>query len=142
MRYVRAVLGIVVLVFLGFTLKGWWGEYETQKAAQAAQEEASATIDASGTVDASGTASSGSKAKTLGYTPATITSGTRVIVVLIDGLNLREKPESDAKALRPLKKDESLTVISERPGWYEARDSEDVQGWVSSNPAYTKVQDR
>jgi len=146
-RYVRAGAGLIVVVVLAAMLGNWWGDYRT--AAEQARR-AKASADASGTTNATATAStvptpsksSAGKGSRV-FTPATITSGTKVVIVLIDGLNLRKTPEPDGASIRGLKKGETLIVVSEKTkGWYRARDEHGVLGWVSSNEAYTAVKKR
>jgi uncharacterized protein YgiM (DUF1202 family) len=66
---------------------------------------------------------------------------TKVVVILIDGLNFRTTNEPKAKAIRGLKKGEQLTLLEKSSGWYRVRDAAGVEGWVSANPQYLEVRD-
>lgn len=142
MRYVRGIVGVVVLVALGFVLRTWWTDYQAASALHVTKEESRI---ASSTAASTSTPSSLASGKGSGrvYTPATITKGEKVVIVLINGLSLREKPEADAKAITALKKDDSLTLLStKKDGWYEVRSSKFGKGWISANPSYTEVKER
>lgn len=66
---------------------------------------------------------------------------TKVVVILIDGLNFRKSNEPKAAAIRGLKKGEQLTMLEKNSGWYHVRDAAGVEGWVSANPQYLEVRD-
>lgn len=137
-RGIRAVGGLIVLGVIVMLLSNWWGDYRSA-AGRTSSGETSATVNTTATPSASSVGKTGSGRT---FTSATITSGKHVVIVLIEGLNFRIKPEPDATAIRPLKKGESLKVIGQRPGWYRAVDDHEVQGWVSANPAYTTTRNR
>lgn len=141
-KFVKGVVGVVVLIAIAVVLRSWVTDY---KSAAARDEKKVASLEESSTSVTTSTPSSLATGKGSGrvYTPATITSGTKFVVVLIDGLNLRERPEADAKSVTALKKGESLTLLStKRDGWYEVKSSDHGKGWVSSNPSYTQIKER
>ena len=68
-------------------------------------------------------------------------TSSKVVVVLIDGLNFRSAADAQAKAIRGLKKGEQLSLIEKSSGWYHERDANNKEGWVSANPQYLEVRD-
>lgn len=68
-------------------------------------------------------------------------TSSKVVVVLIDGLNFRSEADAQAKAIRGLKKGEQLALIEKSSGWYHVRDASNKEGWVSANPQYLEVRD-
>lgn len=119
----RGIVGVVVVVMLLLVVNGWWREYKEASTLRSAGEPVQ---------NGSGTGEEGG-----GSTPA---SGDEVVVVLVDGLNLRSKPEADAKAVRSLKKGERLTLIKTEGAWYLVKTAEGDEGWTSTNPSYSKIE--
>jgi len=133
MTVLRAIVGLIVLFVLLLVVMGWWREYKdaptkdsgaattTQTPSPAAAEEGSG---GSATEPPSG--GSGGESETL--------------VVLVDGLNLRVEPQSDAKAVRGLNKGERLVLVKKDGKWYQVKTSKGDAGWISSNPGYTRTE--
>lgn len=119
MKIVRAVIGIVVVVALGFVVMDWWSDF---KSASRANPTASTT--------ATGTPST---------VPTSTVSG--VGVAKIDGVNFRVKPSSNAKLIRGLKKGEKLTILLKDGQWYQVKDSKGKTGWVTANADYVALQE-
>lgn len=63
----------------------------------------------------------------------------KVVVVLIEGLNLREQPLAVAKVIRGLSRGEQLHLLATGTGWYKVSDSKGSVGWVTANPLYDEV---
>jgi N-acetylmuramoyl-L-alanine amidase len=117
-KVIRAVAGLIVLVFLVVTVNGWWTEYKNATPIVRSTE-------ASGTADATGTA------------PAPDTGKT--VIVLTDGLNFREQPDATGASIRGLKKGETFILISENGSWLQIKDASEKTGWVNNNPQYVRI---
>lgn len=118
-RILKGVAGVIVVVVLLIVVSNWWGQYKS--ASKAAKSKAQ--------TETTGTASS----------TATKTAGARVGVVLIEGLNFRQKPDSTSTTIRGFKKGEKVTIIKTEGDWYQVKDSKGVTGWVTSKSQYIKV---
>ena len=112
-KLIRALLGVAVIGLILVMLNAWWGEYRTASKAGTSTEATSSPV------------------PNTGVTPVKM-------LVLTDGLNLREKPAVTAKSIRGLKKDETLVVVSTSGSWVEVRDSAGASGWVTNNSQYLK----
>ncbi len=116
-KMVRAAIGVVVIIALGFTVMNMWNEY---KSAAATTKKATATTTTSPST-----------------TPTVTVSG--VGVTKIAGVNFRVKPASSAKLIRGLKKGEKVTVLLKEGTWYKVKDSKGKIGWVTANGDYVVV---
>jgi uncharacterized protein YgiM (DUF1202 family) len=123
LKILKAVAGLVVVAVIFFTVRGWWTEY------QAAQDRAPKTPPVS-TQTADSKSGQGLEA-----VPA---EGT--LIVLTDGLNLRDKPAIDGVQIRSLDQKEKLTLVKKQGDWYFVKTSKDEEGWISANKSYTKLQ--
>ncbi len=119
----KAIAGLVVLFLLLYTVSNWWQEYRSESAKPR-----------SGTGSAVGEGSGEP-----GQSPAAVNAGATV-VVLVDGLNLREEPSGTAKTLQGLDKDQKVVVIKQEGKWYEVKTSEGKTGWISSSPSYSRLE--
>ena len=115
-KIVRGVLGLIVVVALLIVVHNWYRQYKTAPRAVA--------VVTTSTVAATATAS-----------PAS----TQVVLVLIDGLNFRSKPDATGTSLRGLKKGEKLVVVGKAGTWLHLQDSSGALGWVAYNPQYLRV---
>lgn len=122
-RVFRAIIGLVLMVTLTFTVMKWWGEYKVARTV-AQVSEATSSAGSTGSAEATGGAKS--------------TAGIK-LQVKTDGLNFRAKPSPDAKPIRGLKKGEVVTVVQKQETWYQVSDKDGVKGWISSSSSYTKV---
>lgn len=131
---VRAVGGALLLAGVLFSIIGYVGDYRSAK-------RAGASSDVTSSVDATGASvpdtSSGNGLGAM--QPAKEATGATV-VVQIEGLNLRVKPESDAEVIRGLARGEKLRWVSSRTGWYQVTDRDSRTGWISSNPQYATLE--
>lgn len=63
----------------------------------------------------------------------------KTVVVVAEGLNLREKPDTGSKVIKKLKKGASLGLLETRSGWYRVKDASGDEGWVASGAQYSKL---
>ncbi len=129
LRGVAALAALVVLIFVV------WGYVSDFRDAGNTAPETTSTVEPSQTPDGAKAAAEGAKEGA-----AESTAG-KVVIVTIDGLNFRTKPESDAKAIRGLEKGEKLTLVKTQDGWYQVKDAAGKVGWISSNPQYSKIEE-
>lgn len=61
------------------------------------------------------------------------------VLVLADGLNLREQPRTNSNSIKKLKKGTSLELLEEASGWYRVRDADGDEGWVAAGGNYSKL---
>lgn len=133
LRLVKAVGALVVLGVLLVLVSGFWGQYRSGRAQP--QAESTATIEATSSAEATD-APKGSEA-----VPASPKSQTKTVIIKIDGLNFREEAKPDGKPIRGLKKGDKLILVEEQGSWYLVKDDDGTQGYISSNPNYTSVEE-
>lgn len=152
-KILRAVAAVVVLGVLLIVVQGWVREYRTapEPPAQVAEPAAGTPetpVDApeNGATGSDGAAPSegdGSGTKKASDAEAVKADSTKTlnkrIVVLVDGLNLRLEPVATGAVVRGLKADETLVVLRKKGDWYYVRTANGTQGWISSNPSYTRA---
>jgi len=131
LHVLRAVAAVVVLTVLVLTVTRWWREYKDAPSSSATTTQSALPPSASNKEGSTTPAQASKSGKS-----------TDVVVVLINGLNLRKSPDSDAKAIRGLNKGERLTLIKTQGSWYMVKTSEGDEGWTSANPSYSKVEKR
>lgn len=134
LNIIKGVLACAVLAILLLTVNNWWGDY--RRAAEAAVD-GTATKTVAPTKTEKGSAGSSK--------PASATSKPSqpdVVVVLIDGLNFRVKPEAKAKVIRGLNRGERLVLLKKQDEWFLVQSAEGDEGWISSSPTYTRIQKR
>ena len=122
-RLVRSLIGIIVMVILLIVVNNWWGDYK-DAASRLPDAPATSTVDATKTAPATGSPSVARK----------------TVLVLIDGLNFRKKPETGSATIRGLKKGEKLTLVKAQEDWYQVRDSDGAVGWVAAKPQYVRLE--
>lgn len=118
-KVIRAVVGLLVVLVIGFIVMNWWADY---RSASTAASNAAATAQPSNE----------------STTAPAVLSG--IGIARIDGVNFRAKPASNAKLIRALKKGEKVTVILKDGQWYKVKDSGGKVGWVTANADYVTVQ--
>lgn len=129
-KILRAVAGLVVVVVLLFVVSGWYNEYKKATPSKKSGE-TSQTVTASSTP-------SGKPAET---SPADqLAQSTERVVVLIDGLNFREKPDATGVSIRGLKKGETFILLARNGTWLKIQDPAGTVGWVTNNPQYVKIE--
>jgi len=119
----KAVAGLLVLFVLLYTVSNWWQDYRSE-AAKARPSAGSAVGEGSAQTSES---------------PAAASAGATV-VVLVDGLNLREAPDSGAKTLQGLEKDEKVVLVKQEGKWYQVKTAKGKTGWISASPSYSRVE--
>jgi hypothetical protein len=122
-KLVRGLIGVVVVVVLIFTINAWYTDYKKASAKSAAVAAA--------------------KAKTPGSAESTavVPVQGQKVVVLADGVVLTSQAATATKAVRPLKKGETLLLVGiTSNNWLQLRDSKGKFGYVANNPAKVKVQ--
>lgn len=62
------------------------------------------------------------------------------VLVLIDGLNLREQPSTGARVIKRLQAGQRLLLLEEGEGWYHVRDVDGADGWVAAGGSYTRLE--
>ncbi|MBI5232448.1 MAG: SH3 domain-containing protein [Coriobacteriales bacterium] len=135
-RTMRALLGLAIIVVLFFVVLGFWGQYRSARDSAARSEEA--TIQPSKVEGAA--AKSDSKSKASSKKAEEPKKGDKVVRVLIQGLNFRESPAPDANPIRGLDDGDTLLFISKEGNWFKVEDGQGVEGWVSANDQYTKLE--
>ncbi|NTW27828.1 MAG: SH3 domain-containing protein [Coriobacteriia bacterium] len=128
-KVVRGILGLVALVAVVIVISNWWGDYRsaTGSAGTPSSQESTSSVSATGTTSA----------VSAGTTPAKV----QTVLILIDGLNLREQATTQSASKRVLKKGDRLTLISNKGAWLQVRDSTGVEGWVANSPQYAAIED-
>jgi len=129
-RFLKTVIGLVVLVGLLMLVLNWWGDYRAAQRASASKRQ----------IETTATPSPQSSEETATDTPASpVESATKtVLVVQVPGLNFREEPSGTAKAYRGLKKGEKVVLLEQDGDWYKVEDVNGLVGYITANPAYTQ----
>lgn len=117
-KIVRGIIGLVILVALIVLVNSWYRQFRT--APKAESRVATATVAATSTT-------------------APAPANNTVVLVLIDGLNFRVKPDATGTSLRGLKKGEKLVVVGKTGTWLHVQDNSGAVGWVVYNPQYLRV---
>jgi len=127
-KWLKAAVALIVLVFLLYTVRGWWTEYKA----------APRTGITTGTVEPTTTPAAEKPAES---SPADDgTAQPDVLIVTTDGLNFRVDPDATAKNLRGLKEGEKLTVVKKNGDWYQVKTATGETGWITDNPSYTRIE--
>jgi uncharacterized protein YgiM (DUF1202 family) len=119
-RIIRAAVGVIVVVALGFVVMNWWNDYRST-----AKSKPSTPVVAPGT-------------------PSTVPSSTvaGVAVVKMNGVNFRMKPSSSAKLIRGLKEGEKVTIILQDGQWFKVKDAKGKTGWVTATGGYVVLEEQ
>ncbi len=133
MKTAKAIAGVVVLAVLFMLILRWYGDYRIAQTEQKSTQETTSTAGANDTTETAGSDDNAEAEK-----PSAPTG--KSVIVLTDGLNFREEAGPSAKVIRGLKKGEKLTLVSEKPDWYEVQASDGVKGWISASPTYSRIQ--
>ncbi len=120
-----AVLGIILLLVMS-----WWSDYKTPDAVDLGET--------TSTVEATGTAGEGTETPEGEQAEPEASQGT--VIVLVNGLNFRAQPTSDAELIRGLAVDTKLDFLGNQAGWYKVRDADGTVGYVSSSAQYTRLE--
>lgn len=128
----------IVLVLVVWIALGIYGNYrqDVSEQGRARSTEETTSSDATAAADPSGEVAEPADGE--GSAPVEPT-----VIVLIDGLNLRTKPQTSAAVVKKLEKDARLSLLETVDGWYHVRDSVGDEGFVAAGGQYTKlVQER
>lgn len=136
-KVIKAIVGLAVLLILAFVVSGYFRDYREANGGGDATSR-------SGTTPTTLPAEQGGELPEGVQTPsAAPASGNKgMVVVLIDGLNLRKEARTDSPALGGLGEGDKLTLIGQTEGWYEVQTAEGSRGWVSANPAYVRIEEK
>ncbi len=139
--WARVVVGVVIAVIVFTVFMNIVGDYRSAKSAQKRVTSSESTTGPASSVTKTGRpplntpTTSGSKSGTKTLEAST----TRVVLVVVAGVNLRDAPSTTANVVRALKKNERLSYYQTKNGYYEVSDRSGKRGWVSSNRAYTRL---
>lgn len=133
----RALLGLVAIALLFFVVLGFWNQFRSASRRVAVVESPArgASINASSTPKSAKTSSA--KTTKAAEQPA---SGQKFVVIQIQGLNFRETPAPDANPIRGLDAGEKLILVAKEGNWYKVRDAQGIEGYVSANDQYTRLE--
>jgi hypothetical protein len=132
---IRATVALVLLGLVVIALAGIIVDYRARVMRSAAA--AAAKTASKHTVKPSVPTTSSKPAT---RTPSKAPAAGRTIVVLVDGVNFRERPSGSAKIISALRGGTKLTLVEEQSGWYRATTSDGVSGWLTSSSQYVKRQ--
>jgi uncharacterized protein YgiM (DUF1202 family) len=124
-KIIKGVVGLAVVVALLMVVNNYWTSYK--KASPSKSAVATSTVEAS------------AAAKPEEPSPADQLAQNSTALVLIDGLNFRQKPDATGATIRGLKKGEKFIVVSQNGSWLELKDANGTVGWVTNNPQYMKI---
>jgi uncharacterized protein YgiM (DUF1202 family) len=118
-KVVRALIGLVVVCAIGYTVYAWYGDYKTASVAARASQ-------------------------TTSTAPATATvvpvQGQRA-VILVEGVEMNPAPAAGTKAVRKLKKGEELVLVGiTANSWLQVRDDKGRQGYVANKSGTVRLQ--
>jgi uncharacterized protein YgiM (DUF1202 family) len=141
-KWVRIIVGVIIAVIVFSAFMNIVGDYRTAKRAQEKKPDVSkpATGPAS-SVTQTGRAPLNSPTGTTGASKGATQepSKTKVVLVVVDGVNMRSGPTTTADVIRALKKNERLAYFVTKNGYYQVRDKAGAKGWVSANRDYTRL---
>ncbi len=142
-KWARILAGVVIAVVVFSVFMNILGDYRSAKRVQKKDVSSKTETGPASSVTKTGrpplnTATSTAGGKT-GKTGTLQPSKTKVVLVVVDGVNLRSGPTTTADVIRALKKNERLAYYATKNGYYEVADKSGTKGWVSSNKDYTRL---
>jgi uncharacterized protein YgiM (DUF1202 family) len=130
LRKTATIVGAwIVLALVVWSVFGAYGEY---RASVGSGSQSGRSVDQTAAAEASGTVAGGEGTDTPGGVAP-------VVIVLAEGLNLREKPETGSTIIKKLKKGTALALVEKVTGWYKVRDAEGDEGWIAAGGQYSKL---
>ncbi len=142
-NWARAIGGVILAIVVFVWFMNIMGDYRAAKDAQKRKpavttpdEGPKSSVTETGRPPLNTGTSTVSNGKTA--TP-TKPSTTKVVVVQVDGVNLRKSPSTTSDVIRALKKNERLAYYVTKNGYYQVEDKAGAKGWVSSNRDYTRL---
>lgn len=130
MRVLKGLVGLVLLAIVLYVASGYLREYRSASAKGAGLSSESTVTAGSPSDDGEGSGDVSS-----------VPTGDHLIVT-IEGLNLREKPDRTATSLQGLEEGARLAVLGKQGDWYQVQAADGAHGWVTDNPSYTKLEKR
>lgn len=118
-KIVRGVIGVIVVVTLLIVVNNWWRAYR-----HASPSTSSSVTTQTPTATSTAPASTASR---------------QTVLVIIEGLNFRSKPDATGTSIRGLKKGEHLVIVGKTGTWLQLQDANGTVGWVHDNPQYLKI---
>ncbi len=144
-NWARVIGGLILAVVVFSVFMNIMGDYRAAKRKQARTEVSRPETGPASSVTQTGrpplnppTATAGGKGSATPTKPST----DKVVIVLVDGVNLRTAPSTTANVVRALKKNERLGYYLTKNGYYQVQDESGTKGWVSSNKDYTRLASR
>ena len=120
----------LLLIVVAWTALGMYGNYRADIAKQ--KDKPAASSEATSSAEATDSATNGEGS-------AADAAAKKTVVVVAEGLNLREKPDTGSKVIKKLKKGTSLDFLETKTGWYRVKDAAGDEGWVASGGQYSKL---
>lgn|GEM_PF-6692903 len=144
----KAAAGIVIMAVVLIVVIGWYGDYKIGQAqlkqknaanqtAETGQEDSNTSTDESAQQSNPGDEQPADESADAGDNPS---DTGKTVIVLAEGLSLREAAQRNAKVIKRLKKGDELSLISEKSGWYEVDAGGGVKGWVTAGSQYSAIQ--
>ena len=132
LRFLRLAAALVLLGVVLVALAGIFIDYQARVMRNAARNSpnSSAVQPASPSKSASASATPTSKPTPTGKT----------IVVLVDGVNFRQRPSGSSGIITTLTKGAKLTLIEQEGDWFHASTDSGVRGWLTSSSQYVERQ--
>lgn len=139
-KWVRVGFGLILAIVVFVVLMNILGDYRTAKRAQKRTPVKKTETGPSSSVTNTGRAPLNSPTSTTGGSTGSSTAATgKVVIVVVDGVNMRSGPSTTAKIIKALKKNDRLTYLAAKNGYYQVVDKTETKGWVSANRDYTRL---
>ena len=138
-KWVRVIVGVIIAVIVFSVFVNIVGDYQTAKRTQKRTDVSRPDTGPASSVAPTGRPPANAPTTTTGSTASPAASKTKVVLVVVDGVNLRNGPSTTADVIRALKKDERLTYFSTKNGYHQVGDKSGAKGWVSANKDYTRL---
>lgn len=137
-RPVRTVVAVGALIVVLWAVAGAFAAYReaVSRSPEGSRETTQAPSQAATDAGQQSTGSPAPQAEGEGGTA--VGSG---VVVLVDGLNLREQPSTAAKVVKRLQAGQRLLLLEQGSGWYRVRDMDGSEGWVAAGGRYTRLEE-
>lgn len=136
-RPVRAVLAVGALALVLWMVAGALLSYQSASRGSRAGEATSTPAPSTQATDTGSQATNDGARDREGEGAG---SAGAAVVVLVDGLNLREQPSTGARVIKRLQAGQRLLFIEEGNGWYHVRDVDGSDGWVAAGGSYTRLE--
>ena len=138
-KWVRVIVGVIIAVIVFSVFVNIVGDYQTAKRAQKRTDVSQPETGPASSVTQTGRPPATAPTSTTASTGSPAASKTKVVLVVVDGVNLRNGPSTTADVIRALKKNERLTYYAAKNGYYQVGDKSGPKGWVSANKDYTRL---